>query len=79
MVGILWPKSVAKLMYQLALLSDTSVAICPFQGIVWVQGIPRRSSSRSLSGLRYERELFLMSSAVSLMAAIVYDRNSRYE
>lgn len=36
MVGILWPVVKREIMYQLALLYDASVAICPFQEIVWV-------------------------------------------
>jgi hypothetical protein len=36
MAGILWPVVEREAMYQLALLFDASVAICPFQEIVWV-------------------------------------------
>lgn len=52
MAGILWPVVKQEAMYQLALLFDASVAIRPFQEIVWVQGIPLRSNSRSFRGFR---------------------------
>jgi hypothetical protein len=52
MAGILWPVVEREAMYQLALLFDASVAICPFQEIVWVKGIPLRSSSRSFKGFK---------------------------
>lgn len=71
MAGILWPVVTREAMYQLALLFDASIAICPFQEIVWVQGLPRRSSSRSLRGFRKDSEL-PMSSAVRRMAAVFY-------
>jgi hypothetical protein len=72
MAGILWPV-VSREDY----VSTGSSFRCKcsdsvlFRQIVWVQGIPRRSSSRSLRGLRKDIEL-PMSSAVKRMTAVLY-------